>query len=234
MNFQDKVLSINDYMDKLYSKLIKDSQMMNDWETLFKALSLEPRRLTVYAAAIKEELKTELYGQTDYKYVSDMGKRKMLDEIDDIHNRLVIPEFRVSKDDITEKEPVNAAVVRTAPASTGKSSQLNLRVGVSMGAITGAGLGLVISKSVPALLIGCIGGAIAGGVIASATGILRTKKMNSSVSKGMSKTQESIEIQDQLSHHKAKTVIMDRKAVIEKVFLLYIKQLEEVCRTSVQ
>lgn len=231
MNFQSKAQSINDYLDKLYVKLVKDSKLMSDWETLSKSCSLEPRKLAVYASAIKEELKTEMHVRPAFQSMSESEKQRLLATIDNIHARLVIPEFQPVREACTEEVPVEV-VTRTAPSHGQSSSYLNL--GTPAGAIIGIGLGLIISKTIPALLIGGIGGAVAGTLIASKARATRSKQPMGSSQAHRRHTSATVRTRAKLNHRKVEEVILKRKTVITPVFLRYLKQLEEACQTAGQ
>ncbi|MDQ1908949.1 hypothetical protein RAC89_00355 [Paenibacillus sp. GD4] len=223
MNFPDKIESINQYLDKLYAKLIKDSTMMNDWSVLHKSLSLEPRKLSVYADAIKEELKTELYGLPAYKSMSEQDKQRVLKAIDQVHERMAVPEFRLNMEECMEE----AFVTESRPAVPPKQAQPQRLIGPAAGAVVGLGLGMLFTKSVPVVLLTGIGGALAGQLLTSSNRRPQTMYSPSGTRSGSTATAAAA--QRKLSHRKVETVIRKRKEAVRTHFLHYLKQLEEVC-----
>ncbi|NHN34399.1 hypothetical protein [Paenibacillus agricola] len=225
MNFQSKVQSINNYLNKLYNKLIKDGTTINDWSTLGKSYGLEPNKLAIYALAIKEEIISELNELPTFKNLAEAERRHLLTLIDQIHQMLIIPKFTITKEECMEEVMVEVGHVNRSVRPS-KTTMPYLNMGTPTGAVLGLGLGLLITKSVPVLLIGSIGVAVAGSVIRKSINSSRT---NTPAVRTMRQTQTPKRMQTRVSQQKVEAVILRRKAVIVTLFRKYIKQMEEAC-----
>lgn len=220
MNFKIKRQLISNYLDKLYDQLIKDVALISEFQTLVKRCNLETSKLSNYAIAIKEEIKSELVQLSAYKSLDEESKENLLTTIDQIHQQLKIPEFTVTKEECMDV--VTVSVDREyRNAAVDKQAQEFLNMGTAIGAFIGFGLGIVIQKNLPFLLISILGGAAIGTVIGKNK---NKQKMKRSVEPSIKQTFGKV------NKNKFESVIQKRKASIVTLFNQYIQQIEDACQ----
>ncbi|OIJ14221.1 hypothetical protein BKP37_09060 [Anaerobacillus alkalilacustris] len=223
MNFPSKAQSINDYLDKMYDQLIKDSAFISDFETLQKKCNVETRKLSNYSIAILEEIKNEV---TKASLTLDNNKN-VIAELDGIHRNLAIRPFQLTKEEClyVEQAPVSNQV---HPKQGKQERQGTFNKGTGVGAIVGLGVGFFIVKSPNPLLlvISTLSGALVGTIfrLASSKPPVNTpKELSASIEKPVQRF-------GKVNKEKFETVVRQRKAAIQTLFKQYIQQLEEACR----
>lgn len=106
-------------------------------------------------------------------------------------------------------------------AAVDKQAQEFLNMGTAIGAFIGFGLGIVIQKNLPFLLISILGGAAIGTVIGKNK---NKQKMKRSVEPSIKQTFGKV------NKNKFESVIQKRKASIVTLFNQYIQQIEDACQ----
>jgi hypothetical protein len=220
MNQQNRAQSINNYLDQYYAQLLKDGKLLREYQTLVKRCHLETTKLSNYAAAIKEELKNELVRTTEYKCLDEVGKQRILTQLERAHQNLKIPAFQVTEEETLEVVTLDAAKEVSVRGSGRRQSVGIINVGTAIGTFVGLGVGLIIQKGLVSLLIGGIGGSALGSLIGTST--LRNQSEKSTVP-------NTVPVQTRygkVNYQKLEFVVERRKAVIKQLFNQYNQQLE--------
>jgi len=232
MNFKIKAQLMSEYFDKLYDRLLRDSQKISDWEILTRACSIEGGKLSNYAMAIQDEIISEIMEMSGYKNLNTNSKERLVAEIGDIRIGLKIPEFILLKSECTENVSVPPRKLPSSEREVPTRSPHTVAytvTGAVVGAVVGAGMGIAISKTVPLLLIGGVVCAAGGRLLSGAVG----QKDKASLSKGsLPKTPEKTV--NKINHSKFELTLSQRKKVVSSIFQRYLNDLENVCRVASQ
>ncbi|WP_169087343.1 hypothetical protein [Paenibacillus sp. PL91] len=227
MDFYTKKQSINKYIDKIYDQLNQDVLMISEYSTLMKKCGLETSKLSNYALAIKEEIKRELAVWPSFKNLTAEDREHLLSDVDRIHRELRIPPFTIGEDACMDTVMESSSVVQAVHGSTaGIRKEPFLNMGTAAGAIVGVGVGLLLTKSLPILVIGGIGGAVVGTFM----GKKASRPSPSRAAASQVGTADQAVSKSKLNRSKAARHIQNRKTVIAPIFQLYITQVEDACR----
>ncbi|MEH7440176.1 hypothetical protein V7182_22265 [Neobacillus drentensis] len=227
MNYNSMNQSLSNYLEKLYDKLIKDSKRISDFQVYHKSFQLEAGRLSNYSFAIKEEIKNELTQTDYYKGLGTEEKNNLVSKLDRIHIQFAIPHY-----ELKEEECVDVVTIETNSNPVSRGSQKSsgaLNIGTAVGGIVGLGIGIVVTKSIPLILLGTVSGAVVGGIVGHSI------RANHSVSQPTQHRQENRpqmapKTYGKVNSRKVEKVIQVRKANIMKLFQQYLQQLFEVCQ----
>lgn len=227
MNYNSMNQSLSNYLDKLYDKLIKDSKRMSDFQVYHKNFQLEAGRLSNYAFAIKEEIKNEFIQSDYYKSLGTKDKNNLVSKLDRIHSQFTLPHF-----ELKEEECVDVVTIETNSIPVSRGSQRSsgaLNIGTAVGGLVGLGIGIVVTKSIPLILLGTASGAVVGGIVGHSI------RANHSVSQPSPRRQENrpqmaAKTYGKVNSQKVEKVIQGRKANVTKQFQQYLQQLFDVCQ----
>lgn len=205
----------------MYDQLMKDSAWISDFDTLQKKCNVETSKLVNYSIAILEEIKTEV----EKASLTPNNKINLITALDGIHRKLSISPFQLTKEQClhVEMTPISNQVQQGKQERQG-----TLNAGTGVGAIVGLVVGFFITKSPNPLLfvISTLSFALVGTMVRSATVkpvVSTSKELSASIEKPVRRF-------GKVNKEKFETVVHQRKAVIQALFMQYIQQLEEACR----
>lgn len=224
MEFKVKSQLINEFLEKLYARTLRETAKITEWETLRKQLQLEHGRLVNYVMAVKDEVKDEFIDTRDFIELSNQRKQHLLDLLDRI--QLEIPTFNFSREECMDLVENDQDRVNSTHPNVGQARYSLLNVGTPLGMVAGVGAGLIVTKSLPIILIAGVSGAIVGSIIgkASLTPAINRSKARAAVEQRPRPNEWLVNSQ------KLELMIIKRKKHIISLFQGYLTQLEEACQ----